>query len=69
MSTYLVIDLDRFGYTMSKAFDDEQQARAYGQAMAESGFLLKVELYTYDDVIGYHLIRRYKTEADHAYHG
>lgn len=63
MAQYLVIDLDRFGYTMSKAFDDELTARGYAQTMAESRFLVKVELYQYNDVIGYCMIKRYECEA------
>lgn len=63
MAPYLVIDLDRFGYTMSKEFSDELTARGYAQSMAESRFLVNVELYQYNDFIGYRMIKRYDCEA------
>jgi hypothetical protein len=63
MAPYLVIDLDRFGYTMSKEFQDELTARGYAQTMAESRFLVKVELYQYNDVLGYLMLKRYDCEV------
>lgn len=63
MAPYLVIDFDLFGYTMSKEFNDELTARGYAQSMAESGFLVKVEIYMYNDVLGYCMIKRYECEA------
>ena len=60
MTKYLIIDHDIFGYTQSRAFDDMMEAVEYCMSFSESRLIETVELYEYDDVIGYHMIKRYK---------
>lgn len=60
MNTYIIIDHDTFGYTQAKPFDDLAEAVEFAVSFAESRLIDKVELYQYDDVLGYLLIKRYK---------
>lgn len=63
MTKYLIIDHDIFGYTQSRAFDDMMEAVEYCMSFSESRLIETVELYQYDDVIGYHMIKRYKNDV------
>lgn len=60
MAQYLIIDHDTFGYTQAKPFDDLAEAVEFAVSFAESRLIEKVELYQYDDILGYHLIKRWK---------